>query len=87
MSNELSALIVKSARGSWQREIARDLAAGYEVRNPVSDLRGKAKNYAGHYSTSFSNLCERIRAAGVTLERTLGPKGGLFSATWRVVAN
>lgn len=84
MSEQTRNAILKAARGSWQRDIAIDLANGLAVRNPVSSLRGRAKHWAGKYAASFAELCARIRSAGVTLVVTPGPRGGVSSATWHV---
>jgi hypothetical protein len=48
------------ARGSYQRNLIR----GFETWSG-SSLRGRAAEYAGRYSTSRSNLLDRIEGAGL----------------------
>lgn len=74
------------SRGPWQASIERSLRAGLEIRNPVSDLRGNARNYQGRYQRSFSALLERLGRDGHTIVRTPGPRGGEWSATYRMVS-
>mgnify|MGYP000899673575 CR=1 FL=1 len=75
----------KLAKGSWQREICRNLESGKEIRSPLGNLKGKAKSYSLHYSSSFSNLLSRLVKAGYKIQRTPGPRGGEYSATYRLV--
>jgi len=70
------------ARGSWQQEILHALDRGEEIWNPVSALRGLAKSYAGRYQRSFDALLQRMESAGYEVEKTLGPRGGDYGATY-----
>jgi len=74
------------AKGSWQKQIWNDLLAGYAITNPVSDLVGTAKSYAGKYHASFSNLLHRARTAGYIIQRIPGSRGGEWSATYQIIA-
>jgi len=38
-----------------------------------SSLRGKARNYSGHYSLSAGRLLSRCRAAGIPIDEVVGP--------------
>lgn len=73
------------ARGTWQMGLWRALLAGQEICNPVRSLRGRAKSYAGRYDNSFHAMLQRARDAGFVIERTAGPHGGQWSATYRLV--
>lgn len=74
----------KCARGDWQRGIVGEMLHQNRVTNPVSELRGRAKNYAGKYSESFHSLLARLKSAGIVVTRTPGPKGGEWSATYSI---
>lgn len=74
------------AKGSWQALIWNMLLAGNEVTNPVSWLKGAARNYSDKYRESFSNLLHRAKTAGYTIQRTPGVRGGEWSATYRITA-
>jgi hypothetical protein len=92
MNQERKQLLQEQARGSWQREIVNEFIIEREghplyrdgVRNPVADLRGNAASYVGRYQESFQALLRRIREAGFEIERTPGPRGGEWGATYRV---
>lgn len=81
----MAEIILKAARGSFQRDFASALASGATVRNPVSGLRGRAASYSGRYSASLRNYLDRLAAQGVKVEIRRGPGGGWWSATFRVV--
>lgn len=72
------------ARGTWQRDIWWHLTAGRPVVSPPSRVVGRAKRYQAHYRRSFVSLLDRARAAGFTIERTPGVRGGEWSATYRL---
>lgn len=81
------------ARGSWQREVIGDLVRANDggafypdqfSTNPMYYLRGNARNYMGRYQQSFSSLIERVRDAGFVVDVKLGPKGGYWSAQYRI---
>lgn len=71
-------------RGSWQLQIARNLLSGDAMCNPLRSLRGAARRYSGRYARSFAAVLAAIEAAGYTVVRTPGPRGGEWSATYRV---
>lgn len=75
----------KFARGSWQLGIARDLAQYRQVCNPTKNLRGRAKNYRSRYMASFRSLLSRLENAGYKIEVQYGPRGGLYSAIYRLI--
>ena len=77
--------LLACAKGSWQREIVRDLLRHKEIGNPLAALRGKAKNYYLRYEESFNNLKERIEAAGAKLEYIPGVRGGVPTSKYRLV--
>lgn len=62
--------------GSWQQEIFNALTKYGEISSPISNLRGKAKNYSGNYSRSFNSLLEKMESAGYTVTRIPGVRGG-----------
>lgn len=68
--------------GTWQNGIIASLKAGVCVTNPVSDLRGRAKNYAGNYRRSFQSALNKLRKAGYEITRSPGPRGGEYSAVY-----
>jgi hypothetical protein len=72
------------ARGCEQRSFLRS-ALQPEGAFPVTrTLRGRAKMYAGRYAASQANLLTRVEAAGYLVIRTPGPRGGEWSARYRV---
>ena len=70
--------------GSWQKQIANRLLAGEEVANPVGQLRGKAKSYAGKYNRSFLAVLAYLRSQGYEIIVIPGQKGGISSACYRL---
>lgn len=72
------------ARGSWQRQIAYHLSRFGCISNPVRQVRGRASSYAPRYAQSWQAFLDRARAAGYTVVREPGPKGGEWSATYYV---
>lgn len=58
----VDAVLAKAARGSWQREILRDMVRG--PVNPIRELRGRAARYSRHYEFSLENLVKRIDSTG-----------------------
>lgn len=77
---------MKIARGTWQERIWKDLVTGFEITNPVSNLRGNARNYSSKYAESFGNLLHRAKLAGYKIQRTPGIRGGEYSATYQIIA-
>lgn len=77
--------LLACAKGCWQDEIVRDLLRGGQVWNPISALRGRAKNYSLHYQVSLNNLLGRLEAAGAKVEYESGPRGGAWGAHYRLV--
>ena len=73
------------AKGSWQREIVRQLLAGGEIPNPLAELQGRAKNYFFRYRESMENLFSRIEATGAKLEYIPGIRGGMPTSRYRLV--
>jgi hypothetical protein len=78
----LAEMIFRQARGSYQRDAARNLAEtgyiiGYKAQGDV--VRGKAKNYKGRYEASLRNFANRVQDAlpgRFQLEYArVGPKG------------
>jgi len=78
--------LVQFAKGSWQYGIAKDLERYGTITNPISCLKGKAKNYSDLYNNSFTNLLQRIKAAGHKIEYIPGVRGGAWSAQYKLVA-
>lgn len=75
----------RCARGSEQRSFVDLLLAG-QAPHPLSyGLRGSAQRYSARYAASTVSLVERLRAAGLTIEHTPGPRGGFHSSTYRLV--
>lgn len=81
------------ARGCWQLGAVNELIYATErtpfypdgfAMNPMYALRGNARSYMGRYQSSFYSLIQRIRDAGFVVDVRLGPKGGLWSASYRV---
>lgn len=83
MENKVN--LTQYAKGSWQKEICRDLEKYGKITNPISSLRGKAKSYSCKYSTSFTNLLSRIKTAGYKIEYIPGIRGGAWSAQYKLV--
>lgn len=73
------------ARGYWQQGIWNALLAGRTVKNPLSQLSGKAKIYQPRYRESLTNLLYRAEVAGYNVEYTPGPRGGDYAATYRLI--
>jgi len=86
MSEQQKQELVNLARGSWQREVINDLIRYGWISNPVSFLRGRAKNYSIRYETSFWSLLSRVEKAGYKIEVRRGPRGGWYGATFKLVA-
>lgn len=86
MTEQKKKELKKLARGSWQAGILYDLLSGKEVFNPISLLRGRARNYSYKYTTSFYNLLDRLEQAGVQVQYTPGSRGGMYSATYKIVS-
>lgn len=74
-----------AARGNRQREFVRELLMGRPVHTLAYDLRGRATRYYGRYLDSTYAVVERLRALGFNVVETPGPKGGRYSATYRLV--
>ena len=72
------------ARGCWQQELETTLLREGKIENPVSNLRGKAKDYSVHYWESFQNLLLRMKRAGYCFRLELGPHGGYSRAQWHI---
>lgn len=68
--------------GSWQQEIFNSLTKYGEISSPISNLRGKAKNYYGNYSRSFNSLLEKMKNAGYIVARIPGIRGGEYTAKY-----
>jgi hypothetical protein len=93
LTEEDKEVLRAQARGSWQLEVVNELiyassrsplySDGF-VMNPMYYLRGRARSYAGRYQQSFYSLLRRVRDAGYTVDQELGPKGGLWSARYRI---
>lgn len=79
-------IALKCARGSEQNWFV-GAALDRPTRSFAQGLKGRAARYSSHYQTSFSNLLDRLRRAGVQVVRTPGPRGGEYSATYQIVAN
>ena len=77
--------LLACAKGSWQREIVRDLLRREEIGNPLAALRGRAKNYYLRYEESFNNLKDRIENTGAKLEYIPGIRGGVPTSKYRLV--
>ena len=80
-SDPLEELMLRSARGNWQREVVKNLAqVGWLVAYKATGvkLRGKAASYSGKYEQSLINLMERIDLPGryIIESGRVGPKGG-----------
>jgi hypothetical protein len=75
---------INHARGPWQRDIERALLAGETVTSPCRGLKGNAARYAGRYQASFDALLQRMWDGGHDIIRTPGPRGGEWSATYRL---
>lgn len=71
--------------GSWLKPIHDALVSGQPVPNPVRELRGRAKSYAGRYAARFTRLVDMLDSRGVTITREPGPKGGEWSAVYQRV--
>lgn len=76
--------LLNCAKGSWQYSIVSDLLNYKEIENPLSALRGKAKNYYRSYENSFDNLKQRLETAGAKLEYIPGVRGGAYTAKYRL---
>ena len=70
------------ARGACQREWWRLMLSPGGLRNPVSDLRGRAARYAGRYQDSLDNMIRRAEENGYVITTFLGPLGGLTRAIY-----
>ena len=81
----VESIAIGCARGAEQAWFVRCALNG-GARNFSQDLRGKAARYASSYAASFRNLLDRLRKAGIVVERTPGPRGGEYRAEYRIVA-
>ncbi len=79
-SNEVRELALACCQGHWQREYVEELLRGWPTRNPVMELRGRAREYSGRYKDSLFNLDERLSAAGFYYTYYPGPRGGEYMA-------
>lgn len=78
--------LTELARGSFQQEYARSLENGAACYADASRiLRGRAKNYSGKYQASLDAFIARAEAEGYAFERQLGPKGGRWGSTIKLV--
>lgn len=69
--------------GSWQKEMMESMMREHGCPSPTRVLHGRAKSYMGHYVRSFNNLLDKMRAAGYSIERTPGVRGGEWGATYK----
>lgn len=76
---------LRAARGDWQREQVRAMRAVAGAPSPARELRGRARGYAARYMASFANLCARLEAQGVPIERVPGPRGGEWTARYYIL--
>lgn len=75
--------ILSQAKGSWQKEIVRELITNGEIHSPVAHLKGRASQYQSKYQSSFRNLLQRIQQIeGVQIQRIPGVRGGEWSAKY-----
>lgn len=72
------------ARGHWQREILRELLTDEGMRNPLYYLRGNARSYEGRYRESLEHMLRRAMDQGFVVTKELGPRGGSWSATYKM---
>lgn len=72
------------ARGRWQREIWHAMTTTGAC-NPVSELKGRARQYSMRYDASFGALCARAKRAGYTIVVTPGPRGGKHKAVFQAI--
>lgn len=74
--------VLGAAQGSWQRGILRAVLDDGSCPHPTGrELRGRAREYKGHYEASFSTLNERLRDLGYSIEVCrYGMHGGIWSA-------
>ncbi len=86
MSEQKRNELVKCARGNWQYSIVSDMIRYGTIANPVSDLKGNAKNYQGRYQKSFDNLLNRLKKSGCKIGVQRGIRGGMWGATFTLVA-
>ena len=79
--------LLKLAKGHWQENILFDLLTQKTIVSPIGkQLKGRARNYIGRYEESFYNLLSRLNSAGITVQRTPGPRGGEYSATYKIIS-
>lgn len=71
--------------GSCQKEAMESLLAGRAIGNYSQRLRGRARLYRGRYEITFESLLKYLAKMGYKIERTPGPRGGEYSATYRIV--
>ena len=74
----------KLVRGSYQQDVFNRLTMCWSVESPTK-REGKAKRYTDLYVKSFNGLIGRMTAAGYKVERTPGPRGGEWGATYKIV--
>lgn len=74
---------MKIARGSYQRSVFNKLLRGDEVHTPQYAL-GRTNKYIHNYEKSFYQLLKRMEDAGYKIERKPGPRGGEWSATYKL---
>ena len=77
--------LTQFARGSWQHSICHNLEKDGIIRHPISQLRGTASDYSGHYRNSLDNLLSRIKKAGINIEYIPGVRGGEWTAQYKLV--
>ena len=82
MSQTQKDSFLKLAKGSWQRQILKDLLSYSTITNPLKSLKGKARNYSSKYQTSFFALLFRIEKAGYSITIKSGPLGGQWGSTY-----
>lgn len=79
--------MLKIARGWNQAYALSMLFAGYRIHRFDYGLRGSAASYGLQYTKSWRGFMKRLHDAGFVCEIKLGPKGGVGSATYRLIGD
>lgn len=82
MTAQQKQIILNQAKGSWQKEIVRELITHGEIYSPVAHLKGRDSKYQSKYQASFRNLLERLQNSGIQIKRIPGVCGGEWSAKY-----
>lgn len=83
MTQETATINPRIARGAWQREIWAEMCTEFGADNPLRFLRGRAARELPNYQQSLANMLARAVESGYVVEKTLGPRGGSWSAVYR----